>query len=78
MTSRQRILAAIKGRPTDRVPLCAWCFGLPAPEQLRWETAGAPVPYWYSKRLEHIHTLPHPWELEDEFKRALAWRSLAS
>ena len=32
--------------------------------------------YWYSKRLEHIHTLPQPWELEDEFKRAEAWLSL--
>ena len=76
MTSRERILAALDGRPTDRVPLTTWCFGLPAPPELRWETNGRSVPYWYSKRLEHIHTLPHPWELADEFKRALAWRSL--
>jgi hypothetical protein len=26
--------------------------------------------------LEHIHTLPQPWTLEDEFKRAEAWLSL--
>jgi len=34
------------------------------------------VKYWYTKRLEHIHTLPQPWELEDEFKRAETWLSL--
>jgi uroporphyrinogen-III decarboxylase len=53
-----------------------WCFGFPAPAHLRWQTGGKDVPYWYTKRLEHIHTLPHPWELEDEFKRAAAWQSL--
>ncbi len=26
--------------------------------------------------MEHIHTLPFPWELKDDFNRALAWRSL--
>jgi hypothetical protein len=26
--------------------------------------------------LEHIHTLPQPWELEDDFQRVLAWQSL--
>ena len=76
MTSRDRLLAALAGNPADHVPLTTWCFGFPAPEHLRWETNGRPVPYWYSKRLEHIHTLPHPWELEDEFKRAEAWLSL--
>jgi hypothetical protein len=34
------------------------------------------VPYWYSKRMEHIHTLPFPWDLSDDFKRALAWQSI--
>jgi hypothetical protein len=68
--------AVLSGRAADRVPLMTWCFGFPAPERLRWETNGRPVPYWYSKRLEHIHALPHPWELEDEFKRAEAWASL--
>ena len=76
MTSKDRILAALNGQPSDHVPLTTWCFGFPAPEQLRWETGGRPVTYWYSKRLEHIHTLPHPWELEDEFKRAEAWLSM--
>lgn len=76
MTSKDRILAALEGRPVDHVPLLFWCFGFPAPEHLRWETNGNPVKYWYSKRLEHIHTLPHPWELEDEFKRVEAWLSL--
>jgi len=76
MTSRERILAACAGQPADHVPLTAWCFGLPAPPDLRWETNGREVPYWYTKRLEHIHTLPHPWELEDEFKRAETWLSL--
>ena len=32
--------------------------------------------YWYTKRLEFIHTLPQEWSLEDDFKRALAWQSL--
>jgi hypothetical protein len=76
MTSKERILAAINGQPADRIPLTTWCFGFPAPAKLRWETNGRPVSYWYSKRLEHIHTLPQPWELEDEFKRAEAWLSL--
>lgn len=76
MTSRERILAAFEGRPADHVPLLLWCFGFRAPPGLGWETAGRPVPFWYSKRLEHIHTLPCAWDLEDEFKRAEAWLSL--
>jgi len=43
---------------------------------LRWERDGREVTYWYSKRLEHIHTLPQPWTLEDDFKRAETWLSL--
>jgi hypothetical protein len=76
VNSKERILAAIHGEAADRVPLTTWCFGFRAPEHLRWETNGTPVSYWYSKRLEHIHTLPQPWELEDEFKRAEAWLSV--
>jgi len=26
--------------------------------------------------MEHIHTLPEPWDLEDDFRRVLAWQSL--
>jgi len=75
MTSRERILAAISGAPADRVPLTTWCFGFPAPPHLKWETNGRPADYWYSLRLEHLHTLPQPWVLEDEFRRAEAWLS---
>jgi hypothetical protein len=74
MTSRERLLAAIRGAGADHVPLTTWCFGLPAPARARWTTGGRDVPFWYSMRLEHIHTLPHPWTLADEFRRALAWR----
>ena len=76
MTSKERILAAIHGESADRVPLTMWCFGFPAPDRLRWETNGRVTPYWYSMRLEHLHTLPHPWTLADEFKRAETWLSL--
>jgi len=76
MTSKERILAALNGQPADRVPLTTWCFGFRAPPHLQWETAGRPVKYWYSKRLEHIHTLSRPWELEDEFRRAEALLSM--
>ncbi len=76
MTSKDRILAALNGTPADHVPLTTWCFGFPAPEHLQWETNGRPVKYWYSKRLEHLHNLPQPWELEDEFKRTEAWLSM--
>lgn len=31
---------------------------------------------WYTKRLEHIHTLPVPWTLEDDFRRVRTWLSL--
>ena len=30
----------------------------------------------FSMRLEHIHTLPQPWSIEDDFERALRWLSL--
>jgi hypothetical protein len=76
MTSKERLLAALEGRPAEHVPLTTWCFGFPAPPRLRWSTKGQEVKHWYTKRLEHIHTLPQPWETEDEFKRAEAWLSL--
>jgi len=76
MTSKERILAAWEGRAADHTPLTTWCFGLPAPEPLRWERQGRPVNYWYSLRMEYIHTFPEPWDVEDDFRRVLAWRSL--
>ena len=76
MSSRERVLSAWQGKSCDHVPLTTWCFGLPAPQSLRWKNDGAEVKYWYSKRMEHLHTLPFPWTLEDDFKRARAWGSL--
>jgi hypothetical protein len=76
VTSKDHIFAAINGTASGHVPLTTWCFGFPAPKHLQWETNGHPVTDWYSKRLEHLHTLPQPWELEDEFIRAEAWLSL--
>lgn len=75
-TSRERIFAAWNGKGADYPPLTTWCFGLaPAPE-LTWERDGVRRKYWYSLRMEHIHTLPQPWTLEDDFQRVLAWHSL--
>lgn len=76
MTSRERVLAAIAHQPVDHTPLYAWCFGVqPAPE-LVWTRQGQLVPRWYTGRLEHIHTLPHPWDVEDDFRRAETWLAL--
>ena len=75
-TSRERILAAWNGEPSDHVPLTTWCFGLQPPTHLRWQREGRTADYWYPLRMEHIHTLPQPWDLEDDFRRVLAWRSL--
>lgn len=76
MTSKDRILAALNGEPSDRVPLTTWCFGFPAPDEYRWSNGNGPIDYWYSNRLEHLHCLPKPWTLEDDFKRAEAWLSM--
>lgn len=76
MTSRDRLLAVWNGKPPDHVPLTTWCFGLRAPESMRWQREGRPVRFWYSKRMEHIHRIPQGWELEDDIRRARAWRSL--
>jgi uroporphyrinogen-III decarboxylase len=75
--SKERILAAWRGQSVDHVPLTTWCFGLHPPQELRWKKAdGRDVLCWYSLRMEHIHTLPEPWDLQDDFNRVLAWRSL--
>jgi hypothetical protein len=76
MTSKERILSALNGQKADYAPLTTWCFGFHPPEDLRWTNNGKEVNYWYTKRLEHIHTLPQEWTLEDDFKRALAWQSI--
>ena len=76
MTSKERISAAWNGNQSDYVPLTTWCFGLPAPARLQWSRNGRDVKFWFSKRMEHIHTLVQPWELEDDFNRVLAWHSL--
>ena len=76
MTSRERILAALNGQPADHVPLTTWCFGLPAPQHLRWERDGIPRNFWFSLRMEHLHRLPQPWTLDDDFRRAETWLGL--
>jgi len=76
MTSKDGIIAVLDGKPADYVPLTAWCFGFPAPEALRWQRDGVDVRFWYSLRMEHIHTLNQPWTLDDDFQRVLAWRTL--
>lgn len=76
MTSRERILAAWSGKSTDHVPLTTWCFGLEPRGRLRWSTGGVERRFWYTQRLEHLHTLPQPWTLDDDFRRVQAWFSL--
>ena len=76
MNSRERLLTAIEGGKPDRVPLVCRAFGFRAPPGLEWKTKGRPVPFWYTMRLEHIHTLPQPWDMSQDFKRAEAWLSL--
>ncbi|MHC4111368.1 MAG: hypothetical protein ACYSUY_09845, partial [Planctomycetota bacterium] len=76
MTSRERILAALNGESSDHVPLTTWCFGFSPPKDMRWQSNGCEMKYWYSKRMEHIHTMPQPWTLEDDFRRAEGLLSL--
>jgi hypothetical protein len=75
MTSKERILAVLEGRVPDHVPLTTWCFGFKAPPHLRWTADARARVYWYTQRLEHLHTLPQPWTLDDDFRRVLAWRA---
>ena len=76
MTSKERITAAWRGEPHDHVPFTTWSFGFQPPQHLRWQRNGQEVQHWFTKRLEHIHTLPRPWELEDDFQRVLTWQSI--
>ena len=76
MTSKERILCVLNGKSPDHIPLTTWCFGFKPPDHLCWSSNGEKVNYWYTKRLEFLHTLPREWTLEDDFKRALAWQSI--
>ena len=76
MNCRERLLAAWNGKQADHVPLTTWCFGFAPPAALRWKKRGKEVLHWYSLRMEHIHTLPQEWELEDDIRRARAWLSI--
>ncbi|NLS79909.1 MAG: hypothetical protein GXY76_21925 [Chloroflexi bacterium] len=76
MNSRERLLTAIDRGTPDHVPLLCWCFGFAAPPHLRWQRDGRDRRYWYTLRLEHIHTLPQPWDLEDDFRRVERWLAL--
>jgi hypothetical protein len=76
MTSKERIFCAINGISGDHIPLTTWCFGFRPPEHLSWSRKGNEVKFWYTKRLEHIHTLPQQWSLDDDFKRVLTWLSV--
>ena len=76
MTSRERIMRTIEGKDRDHVPLYCWVFGFSPNPNLRWKRDAEEIKYWYTMRLEHIHTLPKPWGIEDDFKRVKAWLSL--
>ena len=76
MNSRERLLTAIRCERPDHVPLLCWCFGFAPPPDLRWKRDGREVSHWYTMRLEHIHTLPEPWSIEDDFERARHWLDL--
>lgn len=76
LTSRERLLGVIEGKEVDHVPLYSWVFGFTTPKHLFWKRNGKDVTHWYTMRLEHIHTLPEPWDIEDDFRRVNAWFSL--
>lgn len=76
MNTRERITAVWHGQSADKAPLIAQCFGMHAPPPLRWEREGEVREYWYSLRMEHLHQFGQTWELDDDFQRVLAWRSL--
>ena len=76
MNSKDRINAVLNDETPDHVPLTTWCFGLKPMTSLVWECDGVRREHWYSLRMEHLHTLPGEWSLDDEFKRADAWKNL--
>lgn len=76
LTSRERILGVIEGKKVDHIPLYSWVFGFNPPEYLRWKRNGREVEYWYTLRMEHIHTIPEQWDIYDDFNRVNAWLNL--
>ena len=76
LNSRERMLASIRREQPDHTPLYAWVFGFHAPKHLRWTGKGQTVEYWYTQRMEHLHTTPLPWDVTQDFKRVDAWLSL--
>ena len=76
MTSRERIFSAWNGERPDHVPLTVWAFGLSAHKSHSWYRQGKKIGHWFSKRMEHLHTIPGDWTLEDDFERTKALLSL--
>jgi hypothetical protein len=76
MNSRERLLAAIGGGTPDHVPLVCRVFGFPAPPGTAPTNGRPSSPFWYTMRLEHIHTLPCAWDVQRDFQRVQAWLSL--
>ena len=76
MRSRERLLSVIKGEKPDHIPLYCWVFGFTAPRHLRWIQKNHEGIHWYTMRLEHIHTLPEPWDVKQDFERVNRWLSL--
>ena len=70
------MLAAIRGERPDHIPLYCWVFGFAPAERLRWSEGGKERRHWFTARMEHLHTLPEPWGIEDDFRRVDAWLSL--
>ncbi len=76
MSSKERIMAVIEGKDVDYTPLYAWCFGFHPPRELRWVRNGKERAYWYTMRLEHLHTLPYDWDIFDDLERVKRWLGL--
>ena len=70
------MLAAIRHEQPDHVPLYSWVFGFSPLAGLRWSVNGEERKHWFTGRMEHLHTLPEPWGVTDDFKRVDAWLSL--
>ena len=76
MNSKERILSVLNGQAPDYIPLTTWCFGFRPPKEVTWSRDGVTRTFWYSNRMEFLHTLTNPWSLEDDFDRVTAWKGL--